>query len=102
MAKPRTAPGEDLLRRAYTLMRGPGWPASYEAALQWPLYERLLQARARGLALADEALRTVRPLKPQAPVVRRQWPFLVPKPAPGAFDPRRAAANDFDEVEGRD
>ncbi len=63
-----------LMRQAWLQQpRGPAWPPTFEEAERHPFFKRLLRCRAIGLAQAQQRQRQ-----------------------PGAFDPRRAAANDLE------
>lgn len=75
------------LHQAFRRLRRQHWPDTLEGALEHPLYAPAVRGLARQLS------RT--PMPPAAATQRARRHF--PKARPGAFDPRRAAANDHDD-----
>jgi len=90
------------LQRAHArLQRKPGWPASFDAAMQDPVRSRLISGLARGLALFDQLMRERReatppPAPPAPPTLRQRYPTFPPLPRI-TFDQKRVASNDTDD-----
>lgn len=83
---------EQQLRSAWARVRKPGWPETFELAMDDSFYSRLVASAAKHP-----------PKAPQLAVVRHPWPFMaapyIPKPPapPAVFDIKRAAAGDRDD-----
>lgn len=101
---PPPAPTADHLHRAFERRRRADWPATLAEAQQVPLYAALIGAQARALVLADMATAAAQP-RAHAPDRRgadgstRVPTWRPPHQRAGTFDPRRAAANDRDDLD---
>lgn len=96
-----TAPGavvvtDEQRRLAYRQLRRANWPATFEAAMDDDLYRRLIHGLALRLGRAAwTPAAGHRSRLPQAPVP--PTPAVAARPARlGAWDAKRAAANDRD------
>lgn len=79
----------ELLRNAWAGHRKPHWPDTFEATMENPLLSRYVRAFAIGDALAAD--------KPPRHTTARHPAFTRKPLPPGAFDARRAAANDLED-----
>lgn len=94
-------PTREQLQMAWRHLARPGWPATLDEALAQRSYSVALHGLARDLARAPVCV-PAQPRNPGAYVP--PTPTAPPAPAsararatPPRFDPKRAAANDFDE-----
>lgn len=82
------------LRHAWQHRRRPDWPAAYEACMAHPMYGRLVRAQAMGDVQAQRQHQAGHAAPPAADTHSLA---RLPHLRAGAFDPRRAAANDRDD-----
>jgi hypothetical protein len=91
---------DELLRRAWRLLRPPCWPETYEASMRDPLRAQMVQMYARQLLRSDakanaRAAWPATALTTPALARERRWP--APVSVSHGVDRKRAAAGDRDD-----